>query len=399
MAGKLITERVGVHGDVSYLVRIREAGAKVTKTFKAKKEAEKFIREVKTKLDRGESVDIAKVKKMTLGAIFDDYLKHNTVAKGKLYTLNKLKLEIGAVPLQSFKAGTFAIYLKTKLEQTIPDQAKKKKDHPLFKGNMVKDEASGEMVKKTYAEGTVRKIYYVIKNALEWHSKHMDYTFDSKPFDDNPPPKAWKPRDRILEEGELDRLLAATEKMYVKQEEWKCFILWQYYSCMRAGESLLMKWSDVHLNEEKPQLSYIFVPKENTKIADKKNAEDRKVPLRPEFFHFIRDRLMKLRNEKQKLVFGDYWTSSSTLGNRFKVICKNAKVENFKIHDLRHCAVSWYFINTSLTDIEISKISGHIELETLKRYATLRHSDIGVKLWANTAVESKKNEEQEAVAG
>ena len=383
MAGKLITERVGTNGDVSYLVRIREAGAKVSKTFKVKKEAEKFIRDIKTKLDRGESVDIAKVKKMTLGTIFDDYIKHNTLAKGKLYTLNKLKLEIGAVPLQSFKAGTFALYLKTKLEEPIPDQKKKKKAHPLFKGNMVKDEASGEMVKKTYAEGTIRKIYYVIKNALEWHSKHMDYTFDSKPFDDNPPPKAWKPRDRILEEGELDRLLAATDKMYVKQEEWKCFILWQYYSCMRAGESLLMKWSDVHLNVEKPQLSYIFVPKENTKIADKKNAEDRKVPLRPEFFHFIRDRLMKLRNEKQKLVFGDYWTSSSTLGNRFKVICKNAKVENFKIHDLRHCAVSWYFINTSLTDIEISKISGHIELGTLKRYATLRHSDIGTKLWAN----------------
>lgn len=398
MAGKLITERVGTNGDVSYLVRIREAGAKVSKTFKAKKEAEKFIRDIKTKLDRGESVDIAKVKKMTLGTIFDDYIKHNTLAKGKLYTLNKLKVEIGAVPLQSFKAGTFAIYLKTKLEQPVPDQKKKKKPHPLFKANMVKDESSGETVKKTYAEGTVRKIYYVIKNALEWHSKHMDYTFDRKPFDDNPPPKAWKPRDRILEEGELDRLLAATDKMYVKREEWKCFILWQYYSCMRAGESLLMKWSDIHIDEGKPHLSYIFVPKENTKIAEKKNAEDRKVPLRPEFFNFVKDRLIKLKKSDQKLVFGDYWTNSGTLGNRFKVICKNAKVEDFKVHDLRHCAVSWYFINTGLTDIEISKISGHIELETLKRYATLRHSDIGAKLWANAAVESKKNDEQEAAA-
>ena len=117
MAGKLITERVGTNGDVSYLVRIREAGAKVSKTFKAKKEAEKFIRDIKTKLDRGESVDIAKVKKMTLGVIFDDYIKHNTLAKGKLYTLNKLKLEIGAVPLQSFKAGTFAIYLEYNHQQ------------------------------------------------------------------------------------------------------------------------------------------------------------------------------------------------------------------------------------------------------------------------------------------
>ncbi|PXX79203.1 site-specific integrase [Rivihabitans pingtungensis] len=383
MAGKLITERTGVSGDVSYLVRIREAGVAVSKTFKLKKEAEKFIREVKSKIDRGESVDITKIKKMTLAQIFDEYLKHNTVSEGKKYDIERLKLEIGKVPLSNFKAGTFELYLKTKLEQIIPDQAKKKKAHPLYKGHQVVDEKTGELKKKTYSQSTVRKYYYSIKTALMWHAKHHDYTFDRKPFDDNPPPKAWEPRDRILEAGELDRLLDATNKMYVKQEEWKCFIYWQYYSCMRAGESLLLKWNEIHLDEENPHYSYIFVPKENTKIADKKNAEDRKVPLRPEFYDFIKNRLMKLKKDDQQLVFGDYWKSSSVLGSRFRVICKNAKVENFKIHDLRHSAVSWYFINTSLTDIEISKISGHIELSTLKRYATLRHSDIGTKLWAN----------------
>ncbi|MBF5002976.1 site-specific integrase [Diaphorobacter caeni] len=385
MAGKLITERVGVAGDVSYLVRIRESGVAVNKTFKAKKEAEKFIREVKSKIDKGESVDITKIKKLTLAQIFTEYLKHNTVADGKRYDLERLKTEIGKVVLGNFKTGNFSLYLKTKLEQQVPDQAKKKKAHPLYAGHKVVDSKTGQLVKKTYSESTIRKLYYAIKTSLQWHAKHHDYTFDRKPFDDNPPPKAWIPRDRILEAGELDRLLEATDKMYVKREEWKCLILWQYYSCMRAGESLLIKWDEIHLNEKDPSHSYIFVPKENTKIADKKNAEDRKIPLRPEFYHFIEDRLMKLKKDGQSLVFGDYWQNSSVLAARFKVICKNAKVENFKIHDLRHCAVSWYFVNTNLTDIEISKISGHIELSTLKRYATLRHSDIGTKLWANVA--------------
>ncbi|MFC7651443.1 hypothetical protein ACFQT4_04025 [Pseudoduganella danionis] len=147
MAGKLITERTGVNGDVSFLVRIREAGVAVSKTFKTKKEAEKFIREVKTKIDRGESVDITKIKKMTLAQIFDEYLKHNTVAKGKKYDLEKLKLEIGKVPLSNFKAGTFALYLKTKLEQEIPDQAKKKKSHPLYDGHQVVDPDTGKLKK------------------------------------------------------------------------------------------------------------------------------------------------------------------------------------------------------------------------------------------------------------
>ena len=385
MAGRLITERVGVNGDVSFLVRVREAGVAVSKTFKVKKDAEKFIREVKSKIDKGESVDVTKIKKLTLAQIFDEYLKYNTVAPGKGYDLQKLKTEIGKVPLGTFKAGNFALYLQTKLEQKVPDQAKKKKAHPLYAGHKVVDVKTGELVKKTYSESTIRKLYYAIKTSLQWHAKHQGYTFDRKPFDDNPPPKAWTPRDRILEAGELDRLLAATDKMYVKQEEWKCLMLWQYYSCMRAGESLLIKWDEIHLNENNPSHSYIFVPKENTKIADKKNAEDRKIPLRPEFYHFINDRLMRLKKDGQSLVFGDYWQNSSVLAARFKVICKNANVENFKIHDLRHCAVSWYFVNTNLTDIEISKISGHIELSTLKRYATLRHSDIGKKLWANVS--------------
>ena len=134
MADKLITERVGKNGNVSYLVRIREAGVKANKTFKTIKEAEKFIREVKTKIDKGESVDIAKIKKLTLTAIFDEYLKHNVVARGKKYTVEKLKLELGVVPLSTFKAGNFALYLNAKRQQEIPDQKKKKKAHPSLKG-------------------------------------------------------------------------------------------------------------------------------------------------------------------------------------------------------------------------------------------------------------------------
>ncbi|HHR0797901.1 TPA: site-specific integrase [Serratia marcescens] len=382
MAGKLITPRVGVNGDVSYLVRIRESGISANKTFKTEKDAEKFIREIKTKIDKGESVDIGKIKKLTLSEIFTDYLKFNKVSDGKEYGIKKLIKEIGKVPLSNFKTATFATYIKTKLEQEIPDQAKTKKKHPLYSGYTVVDE-KGNKKRKTYSAGSIRKIYYEIKTSLEWHAKHYEYTFNRKPFDDVKAPKAWEPRDRILVDGELERLLTATDKMYVNQEILKCVILWQYYSCMRAGETLLMEWEHIHINEKEPEHSYIFVPKENQKIADKKGAEDRKVPLRPEFYHFIKDRVMKLKQDGQKFVFGHYWKNSNILGSRFKVICKNAKVDNFKIHDLRHCAVSWYFINTSLTDIEISKISGHIELSTLKRYATLRHSDIGKKLWAN----------------
>ena len=155
MADKLITERVGKNGNVSYLVRIREAGVKANKTFKTIKEAEKFIREVKTKIDKGESVDIAKIKKLTLTAIFDEYLKHNVVARGKKYTVEKLKLELGAVPCQPSRLVTLP-FTSMPSGSEIPDQ-KKRRRHTLFKGNMVKDEETGKMVKKIYAEGPFAK--------------------------------------------------------------------------------------------------------------------------------------------------------------------------------------------------------------------------------------------------
>lgn len=375
----LITERKGVKG-ISYLVRIRQDGVNLNKTFKEKSDAEQYIRDIQTKIHKAESVDGTKLKATTLKEIFEDYLAHVTMSKGKVYSMNQLIKELGSVELGKFKSGSFATYLNYKLNQEIPDQTKKKKKHPLYSANCV--EKNGEMVKKTYSQGSVRKFYYCIKTALEWHAKHYDYQFDSKPFDENKPPKAWaKPRDRVLEDGELEKLIEACDKFYVKQEETKTLLKFQYYSCMRIGEALLMKWSDIRINEKEPHHSYIFVPKENQKTKDKENSFDRKVPLRPEFYHFVKDELPKIKKENQEKVFGDYWKSSSIVAKQMKILTKNAGIKDLKIHDFRHHAVSWYFINTNLSQIEISKISGHIELETLKRYLTMRHSDIGSKLW------------------
>lgn len=158
------------------LVRIREAGVAVSKTFKAKKEAEKFIRDIKTKLDRGESVDGQGQEKMALGTIFDDYIKHNTLAKGSSTRSTSSRLRLAQCLSKLSRAGTFAIYLKTKLEAPIPDQTKKKKAHPLFKGNMVKkDESSGEMVKDCRGHGSQNLLcdQECFGVALQAHGLHL----------------------------------------------------------------------------------------------------------------------------------------------------------------------------------------------------------------------------------
>lgn len=361
-----ITERVGKKG-CSFQAKVKIDGTFYTGTFPNRKEANAFIQDIQSKLRRGEAVNHNKVKKTHLSQIFGEYLESNSaLPTSKKQRIQKLINEIGNVPLEKFTSNGFESYLKHKKTQNIPANRSKKKIEPL--------------PDKKYSSGSIRKFYYDIRTALKWHSKKYDYVFNSKPFDDNPAPPAWeKPRERRLTDKEFEALLDACHKMYVNKDELKAIINFQRYSAMRIGETIKMKWSDLRLNEKEPSSSYIFVPKENQKTRNKVSCKDRYIPLRPELYHLIKDTIMKFK-KSDGLVF-PYWTNVHPLSAKFRLLCKNADISDFRIHDLRHEAISWLFENTPLTDIEISNISGHIEMDTLKRYANLRPSKTGAKLW------------------
>lgn len=361
-----ITERVGKKG-ISYQAKVKVDGVYHTNTFPTKKEANAFIQDIQSRIRKGEQVVHTQIKKTRLSEIFAEYLKSDeTIPDAKKLRIEKLINEIGNVPLEKFTSGGFEAYLKFKKNQTIPANRSKKKIEPL--------------PDKKFSSGTIRKYYYDIRTVLKWHSKKYDYVFNTKPFNDNPAPPAWeKPRERRLSDSELQSLLAACDKMYVNKDELKAIINFQRFSAMRIGETMKMKWSDLRLNEEEPSSSYIFVPKENQKTRNKMSCKDRYIPLRPELYHLIKDTIMQFKKTSD-LVF-PFWADVHPLSARFRVVCKNAGIKDFRIHDLRHEAISWLFENTPLTDIEISNISGHIEMDTLKRYANLRPSKTGAKLW------------------
>ena len=62
-------------------------------------------------------------------------------------------------------------------------------------------------------------------------------------------------------------------------------------------------------------------------------------------------------------------------------IFKRAKCPDLHFHDLRHEATSRFYERTTLTDLEIGKITGHKDLRSLARYANLRASTLANKLW------------------
>ena len=136
------------------------------------------------------------------------------------------------------------------------------------------------------------------------------------------------------------------------------------------------------------RLTFSF-QKKNQKTRNHRKATDREIAMRPELYEMLKENVIPRKGDQQdsSLVFPTL-KNSSYAGGRFKSICDKAQITDLTIHDLRHEGISWMFENTSLTDIEISTISGHIELDTLKRYAKLRPKKIGAKIRLGLSIRS-----------
>jgi integrase len=72
---------------------------------------------------------------------------------------------------------------------------------------------------------------------------------------------------------------------------------------------------------------------------------------------------------------------SVRLSGQFGRIFDAAGCADFKSHDLRHEATSRLYEKTSLSDVQIAKITGHSDTKVLMRYSNLRASDLAARLW------------------
>lgn len=72
---------------------------------------------------------------------------------------------------------------------------------------------------------------------------------------------------------------------------------------------------------------------------------------------------------------------TAQLSRQFSRLFDAAGCDDLRFHDLRHEATSRIYERTTLTDLQVAKITGHRDLRTLKRYANLRGSDLAARLW------------------
>jgi integrase len=180
-------------------------------------------------------------------------------------------------------------------------------------------------------------------------------------------PKPGKPRQRRLEAGEENALLAACKasRAYYLHS----FVVLAIETGMRSGELLAMRWENVNLNNRT-----VYLP-------DTKNGSPRTVPLSI--------RALGAIHAMPRSISGLLFTSGyHSIHNAFQLAVTKAQaiqpdsvtfMRGLRFHDLRHEAVTRLF-EKGLNAIEVGMVSGHKTLSMLQRYTHFRSEELVYKL-------------------
>lgn len=181
-------------------------------------------------------------------------------------------------------------------------------------------------------------------------------------------------RTRFLSMEEIDALLGAIDGRIAKNstEPLKANAkkFWQYlrvavtvalHTGMRKGEILSLRWNQINWE------------KRHVLLTDTKNNEPRRVPIDTGLLHEFSDHRSRIKNEE--LVFPSYDRDGNVVPlNDVKVgfgrILRDASIENFRFHDLRHTFASHYMMSGGNL-YTLAKILGHKDFKMTQRYADL----------------------------
>lgn len=197
-------------------------------------------------------------------------------------------------------------------------------------------------------------------------------------------------RDRRLEAGEYERICRAIEAGVLprKQRPYTLpdkvalltLLTLALESAMRLREMFTLTLDQLNLAKRT-----IFLDKT-------KNGDRRQVPLSSTAMASIKSYLIvrEIPGTHPKGNLFPWWDGSTNrkdldgasdfLSKLWINIFHQAQCPDLKFHDLRHEATSRLFERTSLSDVEIMKITGHKSVKMLMRYANLRGSNLADKL-------------------
>lgn len=170
-------------------------------------------------------------------------------------------------------------------------------------------------------------------------------------------------RDRRLEPGEEERI-----RVTLKGDgDWERLFTLALETAMRLRELYTLTTDQVDISKRT-----IFLEKT-------KNGDKRQIPLSSVALKALKN----IPSSGQIFPWhtGDLRLTTMKLSRQFAVIAEKSGCHDLRFHDLRHEATCRIYERTSLTDLQISLITGHRDPRMLRRYSNLRGSDLASKMW------------------
>lgn len=347
-----VTEYTTKDGSKTYKVVIRLKGYPTqTATFKRRTDARHWAQTTEAAILEGRHFKTSEAKKRTFADMIDRYVesvvpaRHSKpIANSAIKRhLNWWKERLGAYLLVDVDASMIGALRDELLTTAITDSY----------GRPILDET--EKPKKLKSPATV--VRYLASLSVVYSTAINEWGWIEK----NPVQKVRRPteprgRVRFLSDKEREALLASCEK--IGDGSLYVLVILALATGARCGELLSLRWSQVDF-----AMSAI-------RLEETKNKERRSLPL----VGYAND-LLKLRYEKRQrgteLVFPrPDGRKPMALRRPWLRALKEAKVGDFRFHDLRHSAASYLAMNGA-TSSEIAEVLGHKTLQMVKRYAHL----------------------------
>jgi integrase len=331
-----IQERTTKDGKTHFRVLVRLKGFPIqTATFERKTDAKRWAQQTEAAIREGRHFKTSAAKKHTLGDMIDRYIKHILPTKPKSADvqegqLNWWKEQIGAYTLCDITPAMIGEC------RDILLQGKTNK-------GTLRTPATGVRYLAALSHA-----FSVAVNEWGW-------------IEDNPVRKVKKPiesrgRVRFLSDDERSALLTACKAS--NNKALYTIVVLALSTGMRFSEIMNLTWNDIDLTK-----NFLI-------LHETKNGERRNIPIAGHALELIKE-LGKIRHLKTILLFpGSDPKKPMHLRVAWSNALSKAGIADFRFHDLRHSAASYFAMNGA-SATEIAHVLGHKTLQMVKRYAHL----------------------------
>ena len=302
----------------------------------SRKLAETTLSKRKVAIAEGRKLDIVKEKRVTLKELANDYLKYSKQNK-KSYGRDIISVQhlvdfFGNAIVKDITPKRIELYMEHRLSQV------NKKGIPL-------------------KPATVNREIACLKHLFSIAIR------DGK-IDRNPASKVkLRPennvRDRIISYHEFESLIGCAPA-YMKP-----VLITAYYTAMRKGEILNLKWDRVDV-----RAGFIRLRPEETKTR-----EGRSIPLNPILTKMLQEIKVRYFHGFVFTRNGEPINGLGSFKDDFQKTCREAGIDNFHFHDLRHvCINNWRKAGHDY--FKIMKATGHKTIVVFKRYNTVDEDEL-----------------------